>query len=140
MTLANSSRAVRTLSKASDHAAAKHTLPSSSVAKFTSRALNTKGAVPLSRTRGWQRKAGKCAPRFPGPTLVTRKRFYSEYRRHENGEWTGGPFRAEWSSVVVIARRMLASYPPPRLCLFVHRCGFLPPSAREYVPRALCFY
>ncbi|KAF9647630.1 hypothetical protein BDM02DRAFT_2530383 [Thelephora ganbajun] len=58
LTLTNSSRAVRTLSKTSERAAAKRTLPSSSVVKFSSRALNMKGAVSLSRTRGWQRKAG----------------------------------------------------------------------------------
>lgn len=62
LTLANSSRAIRTLSKMSGRAATKHTLPSTSVAKFSSRALNTKGIVSLSQTRGWRREAGKCVP------------------------------------------------------------------------------
>ena len=54
----SSSRAVRTLSKVSERTVAKYTLPPSSVAKFSSRALNTKGATSLSRIRGWQRKSG----------------------------------------------------------------------------------
>ena len=68
MTLGSSSRAIRTLSKASERVAARRTLPSSSVTKFSSRALNTKGAVSLSRTRGWQRKPGERVPRVPRST------------------------------------------------------------------------
>jgi hypothetical protein len=58
LTLTHSSRAVRTLPNTSDRVAIRRALPSSSVAKFSSRALNAKGAVSRSRTRGWQRKAG----------------------------------------------------------------------------------
>lgn len=65
LTLVNSSRIVRTLAKAPGLAATKRTLPSSSVSKFSARALNTKGTVHLNRIRGWQRTAGECAPRFP---------------------------------------------------------------------------
>jgi len=59
LTLTSSSRAVRTLPKTSERAAAKRTLPPSSAIKFSSRALNTNGAVSVNRTRGWQRKAGE---------------------------------------------------------------------------------
>lgn len=107
LSLVNSSRAVRTLSKTSERAAVKRTLPPSSVAKFSSRTLNTKGVVSLSRTRGWQRKAGERVSLF-----LTRhpwlENIHSEYGCYENDGWTGGPFRPDsLSSVVVIARCML---------------------------------
>jgi len=107
LSLVNSPRAVRTLSKTSERAATKRTLPPSSVAKFSSRALNTKGVVSLSRTRGWQRKAGERVSLFFArhPWL---ENIHSEYRCYENDEWTGGPLRPNsLSSVVVIARCML---------------------------------
>ena len=98
LTLANSSRAVRTLSKTSERAAAKRTLPPASVGKFSSRALNTKGVGSLGRTRGWQRKAGERLSLFVArhPWL---ENMHSEYWCHENDEWTGGPFRPDLSSV-----------------------------------------
>ena len=74
--LVNSSRAVRTLPKALERAAAKDTLPPSSVAKFSSRALNTNGAVSLSRTRGWQRKAGQRFSGFPCSTPADQQKIF----------------------------------------------------------------
>ena len=71
LTLANSPRTIRTLSKASDLAATRRALPPSSVSKFSTRALNTKGAVHLSRLRGWQRKAGEWTPHLPVRDSVT---------------------------------------------------------------------
>lgn len=75
LTPVSSSRAVRTLSKTSKRAAAKRTLPSSSAAKFSSRALNTRGVVSLGRTRGWQRKAGGRVSFFPHSTPTDWKIF-----------------------------------------------------------------
>lgn len=74
LTLSNSSRTIRTLMKGSDLAAARRTLPSSSASKFSTRALNTKGSVNLSRLRGWQRKAGECAPYLTVRCLVAKIR------------------------------------------------------------------
>lgn len=75
LTFANSSRAVRTLSKTSERVAAKRALPPSSVARFSSRALNTKGAVSLSRMRGWQRKAGEHISAHPRLTPVDTRKY-----------------------------------------------------------------
>ena len=145
LTRVNSSRAVRTLSKTSERAAAKRTLPPSSIAKFSSRALNTKGIVSLSRTRGWERQAGERAQLFlaRNPWLES---IHSEYRRHENDEWTGSPLRSDLSSVHTSCDRMPLYYDDtciaPRaedllnpfsivLTRPLSSCGFLSPTTDD---------
>lgn len=143
LSLVNSSRTVRTLSKTSERAAAKRTPPPSSVAKFSSRALNTKGVVSLSRTRGWERKAGERVSLFfvRHPWL---ENTHSEYRCYENDGWTGGPFRPDsLSSVVVIARCMSTLLSlleggerRPSFLFLCAGCGFLSPSTND--PKDAC--